>query len=338
MDVGTALGRFNMTLDLAAPGRHAGDLRVKYSDNINPLGFITVPIWSVKGQTGPTVLILGGVHGDEFEGPAAVLRLCQTLDPPTLTGQVILIPALNFPAVMASSRVSPQDGANLNRAFPGDPDGGPSAMIAHMVETALLPHVEAVIDLHSGGKASVFAPCALATRTGDPDLFAGNLGLAEAFGMPTTWVLSALNDNRSVNAAAERVGVPMIAAELGGGGGVEPDLVGAAEAGLMRCLASLGIVDPQPSTPAVSRQIEVTSPDQTVMAPGRGIFDRLVRAGDTVTKDQPIGWLRFIDELARPPLAIVAPEPGFVLAHTNRGLVERGELLVQLATEISGNA
>ncbi|NKB53130.1 MAG: hypothetical protein GKR97_13060 [Rhizobiaceae bacterium] len=148
--------RLVLDLDLKAPGKQIGDLMLRWSDNSNPLGYHPIPVISIRGGDGPVMLVTGATHGDEFEGPAAMMRLVQQLNPDELKGQVILIPALNAPALSASSRVSPLDGANLNRAFPGDPDGGPTAMIADFVETELLPLCDAAIDLHSGGKASFF--------------------------------------------------------------------------------------------------------------------------------------------------------------------------------------
>ena len=64
---------------------------------------------------------------------------------------------MNAPALMDSSRVSPLDQITMNRAFPGDADGGPTQMLAHFIETRLLPLCDAAIDLHSGGKAAIFA-------------------------------------------------------------------------------------------------------------------------------------------------------------------------------------
>lgn len=239
----------------------------------------------LKGGYGLRVLVTGGVHGDEFKGPNAILRLCENLRPDDLAGQVLMIPALNMPGVMASSRVNPLDGANLKRAFPGDRDDRPTAMLAHFVETRLMPHLDAVIDLHAGGKVSVFAPSVLATRTADPDLFARNLRLAEAFGMPMLWVLSGLNESRSLNDAVERKAVAMIAAELVGGGGVDPALVDLAQAGLIACLVHLGLLTNRPAVPAPTRHVEVTGLEQTVATPARGLLDRPVAAGDDVRAD-----------------------------------------------------
>ena len=325
--------RVTLNIDLDAPGKQIGDAMLRWSDNTNPLGYHPIPVISLKGGTGPTVLITGGTHGDEFEGPAAMMRLVQTLDPQTLAGQVILLPALNAPAFAASARVSPLDGANLNRAFPGDANGGPTAMIADFVEQVLLPRCDGAIDLHSGGKASFFVPCALATQTTDPDLRASNLALAQVFGLPLIWELGANNDNRSLNSAAERAGVPMIATELGGGGGVDPDITNAAEAGLLRCLAHFGVLGDAPVLETL-RRVEIASAHHSIYAPAAGVFDRHVTAGQDVVKGAVAGQFHFVMEPERPSKEMCFPVDGLVLAHTCRGYVGRGELLALIAQDV----
>ena len=329
--------RLTMTVDLDAPGRQVGDLMLRWSDNSNPLGYHPIPVISLKGRAGPTVLIIGGNHGDEFEGPAAMMRLASTLDPGDLNGQLILLPALNAPAFVTSSRVSPLDGSNLNRAFPGDPNGGATAMIADFVEQVLLPRCDGAIDLHSGGKASFFAPCALATQSANADLRAANLALARAFGLPLIWELGAHNDNRSLNSAADRQGVPMIATELGGGGGVDPEITVATERGLMNCLAHLGVIGGAPEL-VDARRVEIASPMHTLYAPGAGVFDRAVSAGQDVKAGDLAGRFHFVMEPERASIPCRFPTDGFVLAHTCRGYVQRGELLALVAQDVSREA
>lgn len=336
----TAQSRLKMTFDLDRPGRQSGDLMLRWSDNTIPLGYHPIPVISIKGGDGPTVLIIGGTHGDEFEGPSAIMRVARKLSPDALSGQLILIPALNAPAAAASSRVSPLDGANLNRVFPGDPDGGPTAMLAHFVETVLMPRCDAVIDLHSGGKVACFEPCTLVTRTADADLHRRNLDLAEAFGLPLVWILGVNNENRSINAAAERVGVPMIATELGGGGGPQPDMVDLAERGLLQCLGRLGLINghrlPSPSAPP--RMVEIVSPLHSVYASGRGLFDRTFHAGQQVGAGEVAGWLHYLAEPDRASQPLTFSADGFVLAHTCRGLVHRGEMLALIVQDVPAGA
>lgn len=332
-----ANSRIHIDIDLEQTGLQIGDLQIKWSDNRRPLGFYPVPIACIAGGRGPTVLLSGGVHGDEFEGPAALMRLMHSLTPEEVSGRVIILPALNAPALMDSSRVSPLDQVNLNRAFPGDADGGPTQMLAHYVESRLLPLCDAAIDLHSGGKAAIFAPCVL-TRA-DGDLGERNMALARAFGAPWIWLAGRHNDDRSVNAAAARQQVSMIAAELGGGGGCDPDLSDFAERALRRCLHHLGVTSaPVGETPAESRLVEFTSPQQNFSAPAAGLFDRSFKLGDEVKAGQAAGWIHFVEEPRRPPLALEFPHDGIVFALTNRGIVERGDFLALIAQQAVARA
>ncbi len=319
--------RVHCTIDLLADGLQFGDLLVRHSDNARPLAPYTAPIASLSGGRGPILLLIGGVHGDEFEGPSAIMRLLHGLQADDISGQIIFMPTLNLPAVIASSRVSPLDGVNLNRAFPGERDGGPSAQLAHYVEHFIMPRCSAVIDLHSGGKASVFATSSLASRHSDTKLFQANLDLAVAFGLPYLWVLGEHNDDRSVNSAALRKRVPMMATELGGSGGSGPVETQMAEDGIRRCLRHIGITRDGPDPAPRPRTIELGGPSLNLTAPARGIFDRRFSAGDDVSQGELAGHIHFVDEISRPPIAVPFPGGGFVLAHSNRGFVERGDML-----------
>lgn len=206
--------------------------------------------------------------------------------------------------------------------------------IAYYVETELLPMANAAVDLHSGGKASVFAACALATRTEDTELFARNIDLAKAFGLPLIWVLGRFNDARSLNSAAERAGVPMIAAELGGGGGVDPAITAAAEKGLYAVLRHIGVLAGTPPSFTDPKRVEITAQDHSLFAQGEGVFDRMVSAGEHVKAGQVAGRFHYISEPRRPSEDIRFGQDGFVLAHTNRGYVHRGDMLMLVVQEV----
>ncbi|MGD1879282.1 MAG: succinylglutamate desuccinylase/aspartoacylase family protein [Kiloniellaceae bacterium] len=329
--------RVALDLDLVSPGKRAGAARLRWSSNDNPLGHYPLPVMTVIGGEGPTVLLTGGVHGDEYEGPVALYRLYRALDPVEVKGRLIILPALNAPALRAAARVSPLDGGNLNRAFPGRADGGPTEMIAHFVESCLMPVADAVIDLHAGGKASWFVPCALAARAASGALDPANLALARAFGAPVVWVLGAQNDDRSVNAAATRAGLPAIAAELGGGGARGPAERAVAERGLRRVLAHLGVL----SAPAVDdplpppRLVELSAVNQSVTAEAPGLYQPLVCAGDDVAAGNLLGLIHDIDLPDAAPLEVSAPCTGLVLAETRRGLVAPGDFLALVASEVA---
>ncbi|MGI9394589.1 MAG: succinylglutamate desuccinylase/aspartoacylase family protein [Boseongicola sp.] len=327
-----------LTTDLTATGRHFGDAMLRWSDNSNPLGYHPIPVISLNGGDGPILLLIGGTHGDEFEGPSAIMRLVNNLDPAEMRGQVIAIPALNASALMSSSRVSPLDGANLNRAFPGEATGDPTTMVAHFLESEILPRCDAAVDLHSGGKASFFQPCALPTNTNDRALAAKNMDLAQAFGLPLIWRLGAHNDNRTVNSAADRAGVPMIATELGGGGDVDPTITDQAEAGVINVMRHLGMIDGDVIPAPNQRVVEVADPQDSLYAKGAGLFDRAVQAGQDVKSGEFAGLFHYIGEPERKSDRLTLSSDGMILAHTNRGVVSRGELLALVVRDVRGGA
>ena len=331
----TRPARIKSNIDLSKSGYQYGELMLPWSNNSVPLGYHPTPFISIKNGSGKKILIIGGNHGDEFEGPCAIMRLAQNIKYKELKGQVILIPALSFEAVKNSSRVNPLDNKNMNRAFPGDPNGTPTEMMADFLERELIPSCDAVIDLHSGGKASFFEPCTLPTKSKNKKLFDANMELAERFGLSLVWVLGPNNDNRSLNSAAERAGVAMIAVELGGGGGANPKITALAETGLINILHYLKILKLDKSKPPNEKikKVELRNPDATIYAPAKGLFDRLVKAGQTVKIGQTAGWFHYFMEPERPSLELKFKHNGFILAHTNRGIVEKGEMLTFVVQE-----
>ncbi len=117
-----------------------------------------IPIAVIKNGNGPTALLSGGNHGDEYEGQVALMNLVREIDPEQVQGQLIIIPMFNRPAVLAGTRLSPLDGRNMNRAFPGQRNDTITGMIAHYVSQVLLPLADIVVDIHSGGRTLQFLP------------------------------------------------------------------------------------------------------------------------------------------------------------------------------------
>ena len=100
---------------------------------------------------GKTLAVTAGVHVCEYVGVQALRRLAAELDPAELSGNVIFLPLANPTGFYAGAKqVVPEDGDNLNRAFPGDPAGTLSARLAHALEAALYPVADFLADLHSG--------------------------------------------------------------------------------------------------------------------------------------------------------------------------------------------
>ena len=108
------------TIDLSAPGKQIGHLRYPRISNNGGWAYDLVPIASVSNGDGPTVLVSGGNHGNEYEGQIAALRLVNELGPEQVTGRIIVVPVISMEAAWASTRLWPS-GANFNRSFPWTP-------------------------------------------------------------------------------------------------------------------------------------------------------------------------------------------------------------------------
>ena len=146
------------TVDFNADGVQHGFLRLPYSRDDSAWGSVMIPLTVVRNGTGPTALLTGGNHGDEYEGPIALYDLARRLKADEITGRVIIIPTMNQPAFAAGTRTSPIDRGNMNRSFPGRPDGTVTEKIADYFQRVLLPMADVVLDFHSGGRTLDFLP------------------------------------------------------------------------------------------------------------------------------------------------------------------------------------
>jgi predicted deacylase len=120
----------NCTLDFERDGKQFGNIEAGFSDNRHAFAKIPVPVVCIKKGSGPTLLLCAGNHGDGYEGQVILRRLIHRLAADNVQGRLILLPALNHPAMLDDARVSPLDQGNMNRSFPGIEGGPPTAATA----------------------------------------------------------------------------------------------------------------------------------------------------------------------------------------------------------------
>lgn len=321
-------------IDLDTGGRQTGSLHLKHSDNRHANGVIPVPVAVLSGRPGPTALLVAGTHGDEYEGQVVLHRLLRETDPAQVTGRIIILPALNLPAVREAARVSPIDGQNLNRSYPGDPRGGPTDQIAHALVTELLPQADLAMDLHSGGSSAHYVPSAFVYDGPNPEAWAAKRRLTEQMGLPWSVVVPERFEPGSFSAAADDAGVAMISTELGGGGEVTPAIVADAVHGLRRVLEGAGILKASLDTPAAppTRWVDLLA-DGDVLTPVRGLFEPIARVGEEVGKGALLGRVHPVEELDRPSVPVIAPRDGVVGIVRRPPLVDLGDSLYHLAAD-----
>lgn len=321
-------------LSFERSGKQVGWLYQPHSVTRSGYGHITTPLAVIKNGEGPTVILMGGNHGDEYEGQVALGSLIRQIDPAEVQGRLIILPQANAPAADAGQRVSPIDQGNLNRAFPGKADGSPTSAIAHFYDSVLFEMADALIDIHSGGTSMNYLPFAALCLSGDQAVDKRARQLLGAFAAPISIVWEAV-DHRMSETAAARHGVAAISGEFGGAGTVLPAALNLVDAGIRRALASLGVLNATKAPPAgPTRWMQIPDAACYVFSSKRGVFEPLVSLGQEVKAGDPIGRVHFVDEPLREPEVYRFASTGLVVCLRQPARVERGDCLGHLARDV----
>ncbi len=325
-------------LDFDKDGKQTGYLHLPHSVTRSAYGTIAIPLAIIKSGKGPSTMLMAGNHGDEYEGQIALCRIMRELEAADVKGRVIIVPAINLPAAMAGVRVSPIDDLNLNRCFPGNPNGRPTEQIAYYIETELVPMVEVWVDLHSGGGSLDYTPYAQVLTSGDADLDNKALDCLAAFGSPNSVIQKYSGETTMANSSAHRNKTIYFGTEAGGCGTVNIDGVKLAYEGTLRLLAYLGHISKKsrltPPPAPKTRWVEIASRDYYVYAPQAGLFEPKVRLGDDVKKGQLYGLIHFIDDPMREPVEVRFKATGILSCKRHPGRCERGDCLGHLVSEV----
>lgn len=325
--------RLSSEVDFNKEGKQVGFLRLPHSVHRSAYGWIPIPIACIKNGEGPTVLLMAGNHGDEYEGQVGHASILRELNPADVKGRLIFLTSANFPAAMAGTRTSPIDQGNLNRSFPGDGNGAVTDQIAYYIEHVLLPECDYVFDLHSGGSSLMYMPSALCRRQEDPVKMAQSIEILKHFGAPISYVGDTPQGaDRTLTAAAVRQGVVHIGSELGGGGTLTMSALRVAIDGTKRALKYLGVLaDTITMAPApATKLLQVGGSDYFVYAPDSGLFEPLVELGDVVSAGQAAGRIHFHDTPWREPSVAVFQRDGIALCKRMMCRTERGDCLFHL--------
>lgn len=318
-------------------GAHHGFLSLPVSREDSAWGLVQIPVSVIRNGDGPTALLTGANHGDEYEGPIALQSLACDLQPSEISGRVIIVPYMNYPAFRAARRLSPLDGLNMNRIFPGRPDGSPTEKIADYFMTRLIPMADIVLDFHSGGKSLDFIPFAAAHLLDDKDQQARCIAAMRAFGAPYSMILKEIDAVGMYDTAAEEAGKVFVSTELGGGGSARAATSQIAHRGVLNLLRHAGILpgDPEPSPGTL---IDTTSGPCFHFAPCDGLLDMLVDPGDAVSAGDAIARIWPADRSGQAPETITSEHSGILAARHFPGLISTGDCLAVVAAVVGENS
>jgi N2-acetyl-L-2,4-diaminobutanoate deacetylase len=320
------------TVDFDADGIRHGHLRLPWSRDESAWGNVMIPVTVAKNGDGPTALLTGGNHGDEYEGPIALADLAATLDPKDLSGRVVIVPYMNYPAFRAASRISPIDGANLNRIFPGKPDGTVSEKIADYFQRTLLPMADFVLDFHSGGRSLDFLPFAAAHVLDDKTQQARCFAARDAFCAPYSVALREIDATGMYDTAAEALGKVFVTTEIGGGGGASADGVTIAKRGVRNFLRHAGILSGAIEA-TTSVILDMPSDDCFTFADGDGMVECLVDLGDRVSAGDIVARIHDTLRLGTAPRDYRVTLDGILVARRALGLTAAGDCLAVVAIQ-----
>lgn len=325
-------------VDFDRNGKQISFLNLPFSPHTDAWGVIPIPIAVIKNGEGPTVLMTGGVHGDEYEGPITLGNLIRKVDPTEINGRLIIMPATNLSAVVAGRRVSTADDKNLNRCFPGDPLGSPTSQIAHYIDSVLFPISDFFMDLHSGGSSLDLIPSVIMQVPADGPLREKIRDLVLAFDAQLTVVMNSVPWSGTSVSAALRQGVVVLGTELGSAGAVSHQGLDICEKGVRNVLQHTGVFansSIDDTKQGQTRFVRVSGPESYVYAPANGIYEAFHELGAEVEKGDVAGRIHFLDDPGREPVVTKYRQSGMLWCRRAPGLAIRGNCVGVIVTDCS---
>lgn len=332
--------RISTRIDFEKDGHQSDYLRLQHSVHGSGYFMLMMPIVSIKNGNGPTILLMSGNHGDEYEGQIVLSKMIRSLQKSDIQGRIIILPMANYPAAKAGLRTSPIDDGNLNRSFPGDPAGTVTQQIAYYIEHHLMLMADYVLDIHSGGTAGKFAPSSIIVGgLDDRASLNARAQMAMAFNAPYTFLYDLSPEVRhlgtGMSGGAERQSALGLAIEMTGGGRIDPQDLKLCEVGLYSVLKHLKILHNDGSS--VSRRstrfMKGTGNEDLTFAMDTGLLESVVNLGDEIKAGDVAGYLHFPETPGKEPIEYRFATSGLV--YFIRAIVQtnRGDLLFRVARD-----
>ena len=262
---------------------------------------LPTPVLVVNGaKEGPVVCLTAAIHGDELNGIEIVRRILHHLDPQHLSGVVIGVPIVNLQGFHRSSRYL-TDRRDLNRYFPGNPQGSSAARIAHSFFQEVISHCHFLVDIHTGS----------AYRANLPQI-RGNLHIQEvaafahAFGISV--ILHSDGTEGMLRHAAVNAGIPAVTLEAGKSNTLQESAVQHGVKSIQTMLSRLGMIHSDHAEEALE---SVYYRSEWVRVDHGGILFGHVQLGDKITQNTVLGVVT--DPITNLQSQIISPYNGQVI-------------------------
>lgn len=300
---------------LPPTSRHSFSLRVtRMADG----GSLCLPVNVLVGkEAGPRLLMVAGVHGNEHEGVMAQYELWEELSLEEVSGAVVMVPVANPPAFRVCQRRNPEDMLDMNRVFPGKPDGSITERLAYRLYHDIALSADFVLSMHGWTHGSLVVPYTEYPK----DLAVTEVSRAAAIAFGLEYVEAFDWHPGLLVAACTEAGIPAIEPEIGGLSCTVPERRARYKEGVFNLMRHLNMLPGDPSPQDVIREVTRTMH----LAPVGGVLRRQKELGDTVERGETIATICSLN--GAPIESIEAPGDGFVAAQLLTAAVNPGDLI-----------
>jgi predicted deacylase len=287
---------------------------------------IEVPIIIERAkEPGPTLLITGGIHGDEINGVEIVRQIISNGFHKPQKGMVICIPVVNIFGFLNQTRQFP-DGRDLNRVFPGSKGGSLASIFAYHLMKEIVPLADFCLDFHTGGANRFNAP-QIRVNDGDDE----SLELAKVFGAP--FIMKSKRREKSYRDSAIKLGKKVLLYEGGKSLDINKSVTKIGVKGALNLMHHLGIRD---FTAALKSDLKVTDPvvvdsSKWIRAAYSGMFRSNAVLGNLYSKGDKIGSIS--DPFGFFEKDVKAPVKGYVFSINHAPIVNKGDAIIHMSRE-----
>jgi len=285
-----------------------------------PTGLLVeIPVFVFNGnKLGPTMLIQGGLHGDEVNSVELIRRLlAQKTFHNIKRGCVIVVPILNIFGFLSSSREV--SGKDINRYFPGNRNGSLASRIAYYHTKAIAANIDFAIDFHTGGDQRNNYPQIRYTKNCQK-----GAQLATIFNAPFQFESSLID--KSFRKVAHKHGIPVIVYEGGESNRLDENAINVGIQGVKNLLHHLDFIEKGESTH--QKPPIILKKRQWLRAPIAGLFHGITQNGNPIQKGEILGYVT--DTYGQSSVPIKAPTTGYIIAINNFPVIKRGDALFHI--------
>ena len=323
----------SLSLDMQTAGKQHGLLELNTTVQ-TATHTIQVPVCVIRGErAGPTITMIAGVHGDEYEGTITLRRLARELNAQDVCGCLILLPSLNHSALGKGEKLFSIDAQDLNLAFTGHSAGKPSEQLAYYVCQHFIEPSELVVDLRSGGRQLQFTSGAIVQFNEDPEIQRRCEESMIAFGAPNSIRMPSSHNSNSLASRVRLMGKDYLQTVFGGGLTYRAKDLDLAYTGCQNVLRQRGMLQDDIELSS-TRLLEVRDDTFYLFAEKAGIFEPVAYMGENVFKGYPLANILPLNGNSFDTEIVYSHINAQLIASHPGGYVNEGDLIAIVADEV----